>query len=222
MAKNLTSKELKTLHNTDFFLVKASATKKIEHLFAEVRDEIKSAIEENKIVFPKEVDATNGKIFRGENYQGLPYLVLDYPKHFSKDSVFAFRTMFWWGNFFSCTLHLQGKGLEHLTDPIPTFPKGQPKVANEVRATSATLPLWGRWRGSGVYICVNNNPWQYHYKKDNYLSIDKLSDSEIKKMLLESKFIKLSRKIPIKDHKKVVKFARESFLLLQSALVDKV
>ena len=204
--KNLTAAELKTLHNTNFFEVKASATKKIEHLFADVRDEIKKAIEENKIIFPAEVDSKNGKIFRGENYSGLPYLVLDYPKHFSKNSVFAFRTMFWWGNFFSCTLHLQGKALEHLT-PSPS-PQGEGRFT----------PL----RGKNIYVCVNNNPWGYHYKKDNYLPIDKLSDTELKKLLLEKEFVKLSRKIAIKDHKKLVKFSKESFLLFCSVLINKI
>ena len=113
MTKNIfTSAELQTIHNTKFFSVKATATKKIEHLFADVRDAIKNEIENRNIIFPGEVDSINGKIFRGENYLGLPYLVLDYPKHFSKDSIHAFRTMFWWGNFFSFTMHLQGKALE--------------------------------------------------------------------------------------------------------------
>ena len=75
-------------------------------------EKVKAEIKKKKLVFPHAVDALNGKIFRGENYRQLPYLVLDYPKHFSKESVLAFRTMLWWGNFFSCTLHLQGKALD--------------------------------------------------------------------------------------------------------------
>jgi hypothetical protein len=193
MTKKISPEELKTLHNTNFFKVKASATKKIEHLFAEVRDEIKEEISKSKIVFSKEIDSVNGKIFRGENYLGLPYLVLDYPKHFSKGSVYAFRTMFWWGNFFSFTIHLQGKALEEqrvlLISNLPSL------------------------RKKGVFICVNSNPWQYHCKKDNYLPIDKFSDPELKKIFLEKGFIKLSRKIPLKDYKKISLFAKESFLL---------
>ena len=119
-----TSTELKTLHNSKFFEIKASATKKTDAMLAGVRDTLKKEIEKNNFRFPKEVDVRMGKIFRGENYNGLPYLVLDYPKHFSKDSVFAFRALFWWGNFFSFTLHLQGKALEKqrkkLISRIPT------------------------------------------------------------------------------------------------------
>ena len=49
------------------------------------------------------------KISKGENYKGLPWLVLDYPRYFNKEDIFAIRTLFWWGNFFSITLHISGK-----------------------------------------------------------------------------------------------------------------
>ena len=190
---NLSTSELNALHNTKFYAVKASATKKIDALLAEVRDSLKGEIKKNNISFPKEVDSKNGKIFRGENYLGLPYLVLDYPKHFSKESVFSFRTMFWWGNFFSFTLHLQGKALK--------------------MHRSALLSQMSSLKKKNTYICVNNNPWQYHYGKDNYILTDKLSDAELKKLIREKEFIKLSRKTTLKDHKKLKPFCLESFRL---------
>jgi len=200
MPRTFTPTELHTIHNTDFFSVKASATKKIEHLFADVRDAIKDAIENKNIAFPTEVDSVNGKIFRGENYLGLPYLVLDYPKHFSKDSVLAFRTMFWWGKFFSFTLHLQGKALKeyrnHFLPELLALKKNRKGLGNE------------------IYICVNNSPWHYHYKKDNYLPVSKLSEPALRKLLLKKEFVKLSMRIPLKDYKKLVPFALENFLHL--------
>ena len=191
MPQFFTTTELKTIHNKNFFFVKTAATQKIHLLFTEVRDEIKNVIEKEKIIFPKEVDSQKGKIFRGENYLNLPYLVLDYPKFFSKDSVFSFRTMFWWGNFFSFTLHMQGKAL------------------NDRR--NILLKNISSLKKKNIYICVNSNPWQYHYQKDNYLAIDKLSNSELKKLIFEKEFLKLSRKISIMNHKHVVKFSRKSF-----------
>ncbi len=35
--------------------------------------------------------------------------MLDYPRAFGRDSIFACRTFFWWGRFFSLTLHLAGR-----------------------------------------------------------------------------------------------------------------
>ena len=49
------------------------------------------------------------KISRGENYKGLPWVMLDYPRVFGKEDVYAIRTFFLWGHAFSVTLHLKGE-----------------------------------------------------------------------------------------------------------------
>ena len=49
------------------------------------------------------------KISKGEQYQGLPYVILDLPRSFSREHILAIRTMFWWGHYFSVTLHLKGE-----------------------------------------------------------------------------------------------------------------
>ena len=185
--------EFRAIHNSDFFYVKASATKKMDALLAKARDEIKFFIEEEKIIFPKKVDSKTGKIFRGENYLGLPYLLLDYPKYFGNDSVFAFRTMFWWGQYFSCALHLS---------PIPKEINFKKLLRKE------------------VYICVNNTPWQYHYEKDNYVLIDTLSERKIKSILMKNNFIKLSRKLKLKEYLKLPEFAKETFAILFSSILN--
>ena len=57
---------------------------------------------------PPAVVSLSPKIARGENYKGLPYVMLDYPRCFDKQDVCAVRSFFWWGHYFSCTLHLKG------------------------------------------------------------------------------------------------------------------
>jgi hypothetical protein len=195
---NFNRTEFSAIHNSDFFYTKAAAIKKIDALLADVRDEIKSVIEKEKLVFPKEADARTGKIFRGENYLGLPYLVLDYPKYFSSDSVLAFRTLFWWGNFFSHTMHLEGKELD--------------------KKRNLLIQNWKSFRKKNIYLCVNDTPWQYYYKKDNYIAIERFSETELKKFFIEKNFIKLSRKTPLKEYKKLKKFSKDSFTMFSSSL----
>ena len=48
------------------------------------------------------------KVSRGENYRGLPWVMLDYPRVFGRADVLAIRTFFLWGHGFSVTLHLKG------------------------------------------------------------------------------------------------------------------
>lgn len=51
------------------------------------------------------------KVSKGEKHQGLPFVVLDYPRYFSKTDIFAIRTMIWWSKAYSVSLILKGKYL---------------------------------------------------------------------------------------------------------------
>jgi hypothetical protein len=205
--------ELLALHNTKFFSVKASATEKIQHLLCAIRDSIKTEIKNRNIIFSAEVDSTNGKISRGENYLGLPYLVLDYPKYFSAKSIYACRTLFWWGNFFSFTVHLQGRALEKWREGFHhAIALKQGTLRSVASIEKKENPSVKPERT--VYICVNETPWHYHYGKDNYLPIAKLSGTELSELLLKKEFVKLSICIPLEDHKELIRFATESFLQL--------
>lgn len=84
--------------------------------------------------------ATGPKISRGENYEGLPWVVLDYPRYSAGDEVVFIRTMFWWGQHFSSTLQVHGP----LANKIPL---------QDLRNT---------------YICINEDRWQHHFRADNY------------------------------------------------------
>ncbi len=192
-----TPAERKALHNKDFFYIKASATKKIDILLAGVRDEIKSEIKKKKLLFPEEADASAGKIFKGENYAGLPYMVLDFPKYFTKESVFSFRTMCWWGNFFSFTLHLQGKALEERRNLMITNGNA--------------------FRKKNIFICINSTPWNYQYNSTNYQLIDKFPEEKIKHLFSSKEFVKLSRKTGLNEYRNLPRFCRESFQLFLPA-----
>ncbi len=125
------------------------------------------------------------KISRGENYRGLPYLILDYPARFDKADIFAYRTMFYWGNFFSLTLHLQGFFLHDYR-------------VNLYHAAS-------RLMGPEVYISNGPTPWQYHYGEDNY----ELLNERSKEKILVDPFVKLSVRLPLSDWQELPRLAAE-------------
>src|SRR6185369_7340402 len=99
-------------------------------------------VEENKTILPAIVSASNPKISRGENYRALPYVMLDYPRHFTKESTLAIRTLFWWGNFFSISLHLSGRCKKN--------------AAAVLKINFATL------RQEGYWVCISADPWHHH------------------------------------------------------------
>ena len=96
------------------------------------------------------------KISRGENYKGLPWVMLDYPRVFGKEDVFAIRTMFWWGHAFSVTLHLKGEW-KRLFLPV---------IIDRKDAFAAAGFQWG----------VMEDEWEHGHTGDNYRPMGELED----------------------------------------------
>ncbi len=120
--------------------------------------------------FPQGTLLKAGKISRGENYRGLPYWILDYPRKFLKEETFAFRTMVWWGHEISCTLHVSGP-------PTKAF-----SSAGDV---------------SDVYFCINDTPWEYHFDEDNYQKLSTLYSQQINEHIERNRFVKVAYKWPL-------------------------
>ena len=104
----LSEDEWQLVMNAGILLTKNRALEKIAMFLGEIGNTAGTVISPETVALPVSAAWKNAKISKGENYQGLPYLVLDYPRFFFRDDVFAIRTMFWWGNYFSITLHLKG------------------------------------------------------------------------------------------------------------------
>ncbi len=169
----LTPLENKILISPDVLLAKASVINKVWKLLEQTQSDLEKLNHENSMLLPKEIDLISGKISRGENYQQLPYLILDFPALFSKKDIFAYRTMFWWGHFFSFTLHLQGIYLEKYRQPL---------IQNASNISDLE-----------VFFCVGRTPWQYHYEPDNYQRLSEIDLDHLK----TCKFLKLSKKIDV-------------------------
>ena len=88
-----TAEELEILNNTHFLTVKNQINKKVVGLLSEIEQGIKKIIDESTFDFPEGTITRTGKISKGEQYEGLPYYVLDYPRKFTSKDVFAYRVM---------------------------------------------------------------------------------------------------------------------------------
>jgi len=114
------------------------------------------------------------RISKGENYKGLPWVVLDYPRCFGRDDVLAVRTLFWWGHYFSVTLHLKGSYKEMFLPVIRDH-----------------LPLLG---AAGFFIGVSDDEWRHELGQDNYRPVDPGATSEMDAILGRQAFLKFSAK----------------------------
>lgn len=56
------------------------------------------------------------KISKGERYEELPWLMLDYPRHFEAPAHCAIRTMLLWGRHLAIMLHVSGHAAHEAMD----------------------------------------------------------------------------------------------------------
>jgi hypothetical protein len=192
------SPEEETLVATaDWILTKNRVIQKINLLLSGVQISQQQLLQSYDTL-EKEVLTPSPKISKGENYKGLPWLVLDYPRYFKKDNVFAIRTLFWWGNFFSITLHLSGKY----------------KVSHEKKI----IDSFESFKGGDFSVCVNEDQWEHHFEAGNYLPVSGFHPLQFEERIQKGSFIKLAKKIPLEQWNGVEKKLLEIFSQLISAL----
>ena len=105
---SLSAGELELVCNKDWLLTKQIIIDKVYVLFGVLAQKMQQHVLTHNASLPADVTESSPKIARGENYRGLPYVMLDYPRHFEKTATVSIRTFFWWGNFFSISLHMSG------------------------------------------------------------------------------------------------------------------
>ena len=172
-----TTQELDLASDPTILLIKYRMMEKVWDFLEEFQGDLKRSLISLKGKLPADLNLDHSKISRGGNYKHLPYMILDFPAYFSKEHIFAYRTMFYWGNFISSTFHLQGKFVRKYG-----------------------LDLIERFRDSdSIYFCVSNSPWEYVYKSNNYVLLKKVSVDEIEDHLQDTGFIKLSIKFPVEE-----------------------
>jgi len=175
----LSAKEAELVANADWILTKNAVLQKVKAMLGELQSEQQDFLLANPSILPAEVMVIPPKISKGENYKGLPYLVLDYPRYFGKDDHFAIRTMFWWGNFFSVTLHVTGVYKEMYETKIQTS--------------------FNSFKENSFFIGVSDDQWEHHFETANYQPLQEMTDIGFSNFTRNKKFIKLAKKVPLEQ-----------------------
>jgi hypothetical protein len=187
------------ISNTEWILTKHSIVEKVSVLLSSQVENINGQfIKPLSADFP-ELAFCLPKISKGEKYHSLPYVILDYPGIFSRTEVFALRTMFWWGNFFSVTLHLSGK-----------YKTGLDKIVLKNIGHS----------NEGLYINCGDDEWQHHFEETNYSRVAGMGEGELSKKIVQSSFIKIALKYDLSDWNNMDNLLKEAYSKLAFMIKD--
>jgi hypothetical protein len=193
----LTPDESALVENAAWLLTKHRIIGKVYGVFGALNEIYGSLLEEYAEFIPGEVTAVPPKIYKGEHYRQLPYVMLDQPRFFKHDDTFAIRTFFWWGNSFSIHLLLGGKYKVMFEERI------QHHLKNE------NLEEW--------YIGVSKDPWQHHFEQDNYLPVHALKNKS--NVTHNGNYLKIGRWHGVTDWKGAFAFFITSYKQLLESLV---
>jgi hypothetical protein len=171
----LSETEFALVRNSEWFFTKATIINKVFSIFNTVLDTIRPMVE----IHPAAISEPSPKIFKGENYKGLPWVMLDYPRLFSESDVCAIRVMFWWGNYFVITLHLKGK----YKDAV-------------VNSEGFNLPSLKR---KGLYCYHNSFEWEHDLARENYIPVDELELLNFSEILTKYYHFKLAKAGKLED-----------------------
>jgi len=165
--------EISLLYDAALFERKRKVNEKIFSHFENIRLSLKDSSLHKQFPFPVGVDVIGGKISQGENYLGCPWVMLDFPKMFNKDAMFAYRTMFWYGHYLSASFLCSGEAAN-------TF---LPKLLSALHL----LP-------HQTYFSLNPDPWFHAIEPESSLLVSTLTNQRIVAHVNEFGFFKLSRK----------------------------
>jgi hypothetical protein len=194
----LSPEELMLAKNAEVLLTKNRIMQKACDLFAELAEQVTLGFEKEFNKVRQEIFLNGPKISRGEQYKGLPYVILDHPRIFSRQDVFAIRTMFWWGHYFIQTLHL--KGLYH------------------DRYANALIQNAGILSEAGIYISNGNDEWLHDFEEPNFLPVSGISQIELKERIQRPGYLKLAIKISLDDWNAAIAAMLRNYRLLSVVL----
>lgn len=188
----LSAPEKELAMNKEFILTKIAIIQKVYTLFGELAESYKAICASYQDQFPAEIFAPSAKISKGENYLQLPYVMLDYPRKFTGNDMFAIRSLFWWGNYFSISLVASG-------------------IYKDAYFTALEkLAYSDKW-----FICINESPWHHHFEANNFLPADIL-----KAGTYQQNFIKTGKYLLLENWDEADDFFTNNFRKIFESLVS--
>ncbi|MEJ7611765.1 MAG: hypothetical protein WKF88_11350 [Ferruginibacter sp.] len=170
----LSPQELAAALDTGFILTKMAVIEKTAALLNSLLPKIEVAF--GPVFLQNNLPGNSlPKISKGENYNGYPYVILDHPALFGKTDVFAIRTMFWWGNFFSITLHVSGKYKQYFEERL---------IKNLLQ--------------TDLFIAGGEEEWQHHFEPGNFILFSEVTQHQLTDIISKN-FLKVALKYDLND-----------------------
>ncbi len=192
----LTKTEFDFLSREDYPKIKQQVIQKLCQHFDSLGVLMQQSISSINETVMMELHQAQFKTTKGENYQQLPYVVLDYPKIKNAEFILLFRTMCWWGKYFSLNifLHSSSFNTKQLAEIL------QHKTFEKVK------------------LYIGDDLWQQDLEHKDFIKISSLKKTALITQLNKKSYIKLSVKVSLKKWDELDEKAIEFYTTISKKL----
>lgn len=188
---SFSEEELLLMSNAKVLLMKRQVIRKVSDDFSRLESEFKKILGKSAgLKLPEGTLQKAGKISRGENYKGLPYLVLDYPRLMNKEQILNIRLLFWWGHYYSISLHLAGEAWHQYKSRVITNLSGD--------------------LSHNQFIQYQGSPWEHDVSLPSFVPLENIGTEKLKG-LSEAHFLRIVNLLPLKGVEELEYFAKSTF-----------
>jgi len=191
--------ETELMFNTSVFPLKRQINRKLYVLFEQIKNALKDTPIHQNFPFPAGVDNLTGKISQGENHQEFPWVMLDFPKLFTPERIFAYRTLFWYGRGFSNALLIGGNVCDQFAAVI---------LKNRKSLS-----------GKDIYFSFAPDAWDHNISSEHAQPVETVSDEQVMAHIQSTGYIKLSCGYTSADAGEIMQQCVETYDLFLKALL---
>jgi hypothetical protein len=172
----LSREEYELLGNRDVILTKNALMEQLSKWLAGMADLYRDHVSAQQYQWPAAF-MTSPKIAKGEQHEGFPWLMLDYPRLFTQQDTCAIRSFCWWGHYASIGLHLSGWSLQKYLPAVQVF-------VQELYEQGET----------GWYLSKGSDPWGQQLDGPDFIPLQVFESGYWQE---ERAFIRVIKKIPL-------------------------
>ncbi len=179
MNDSLTADEWRVFANHEFFLKKAAISAKLKRTLEQLHLALQRELSTHPLLAPDDFDPAAVQFVKGEHLEDCPYQYVDFPRYYSREEKFAFRSLCWWGHHVVFALIVEG----------PLVKRYRVNLFNRFAEVADRQ----------LSLCLSSSLWEWKAGPGFTLDITHNRRSEIAGALDRRTFFKVARFIPIQD-----------------------
>lgn len=171
--------EVDCFADTEFFRKKAKITLQVRQILEELHEQLKPELSGHDFLAPQSANLEAVQFVKGEHLEDFPYQYLDFPRHYTREEKFAFRSLFWWGHHMVFALILEGPHIRQYKENI--------------------INRFADIADNHICLCLSSSLWEWKNGPGYTMELTLDRKSQTAAVLANRSFVKLARFIPMTD-----------------------